>query len=240
MKYVLTILLTGLTVLAYGQTLTDVDRRLRLLEARVPFEHDTTGFSSLPKFDYFCDNENQNTSDYYHVVDLNNDGLKDLIYSGPCMPYGQTGIFLNSGVSFRKIHNYPGEIVSIDKRPSKTIINILKVPCCCDHYTEYIEVTVDDSSNVTKHIITFTKNTKLTLGSKLRAVTVVGTIRTSPVIDDVAKKDDCRDVIIRGNQLIRLTKFSNIIQLSRAGSWWLVLYPETKERSWIGWMRFNN
>lgn len=232
-------MLIALTALVYGQTLSDIGKRLRLLENPAPFKYDTTGFSSLPKLDYFCDNKNQNKSDFYHVVDLNNDGLNDLIYSGPCMPYAQTGIFLNDGISLKKIHNYPGEIISVDTIASKTVIDILKVPCCCDRYTEYIRITVDDSSNVTKNTIIFRENTKITLGSKLRQLMVVGTIRISPEVNDTPKKDDCRDVINRGNQLIRLTKFRNIIQLKRVGIWWLVLYPESKEKSWIGWMRFN-
>jgi hypothetical protein len=239
MKYWVTILILSLTVFSFGQSLSDISKRLSLLESRVGFKHDTTGFSSLPKFDYVCDNESQNKSDYYHVTDLNNDGLNDLIYSGPCKPYDQTGIFLNDGSRFKRVYNYPGKIISIDKGTSTTIINILKEACCCDYYSDYIEVTIDHESKIAKNIITFEANTKISLGNKLKSVKVVGTIRTAPEINNVAKKDDCRNEIIKGNQLIRSEEFRNIVQLNKVGSWWLVLYQENKEKSWIGWIKMN-
>lgn len=239
MRYTLTILVLMLRLLSSGQTLSDLDKRLRLLDNHPEFKYDTSGFSMLPKIDYFCDNENQNQWDYYHVGDWNSDGLNDLIYSGPCKPYGQTGIFLNTGHAFKKIHNYPGGLVSIEKRTSSTIIHILKTACCCDSYSEYIAVTIDTASNVTKNTIAFEANTKVTLGTRLTVVKVVGTIRATPEINDVSKMDSCRNQIIKGNQITRIENFKDIIQLNRVGSWWLVLYPQNKERSWIGWMKIN-
>lgn len=232
-------MLLGLTVFSYGQTLSDISKRLNALANRVDFPYDTTGFSSLPKFNYHCDDKNQKESDFYHVIDLNNDGLNDLIYSGPCMPYEQTGIFLNDGHKFKKVYNYPGKIVSVDKGPSATIINILKEACCCDYYTDYTQVTIDSASTMTKNIITFEANTKIKLSSKLSRVKVVGTLRTSPKIDNSLKKDNCKDEITKGNHLTRIVEFRNVVQLNKLGEWWLVLYQENKERSWIGWMKMN-
>lgn len=225
--------------LSFGQTLSDLEQRLQLLDSLSEFKYDTTGFSMLPKIDHFCDNENQNPWDYYHVADLNSDGLNDLIYSGPCKPYGQTGIFLNTGQAFKRVHNYPGTLVSIEKRTSSTIIHILKTACCCDYYSEYIAVTIDTTSNVTKNTIAFEANTKIKLGMRLRYSKVIGTLRTTPKTNDIIKKDPCNGQIVKGNQITRIENFKDIIQLNRVGSWWLVLYPQNKERSWIGWIKIN-
>ena len=143
MRYWFTILLGTFTTFVYGQPLDDLSKRLKHLERQDDFKFDTTGFSSLPKFDYRCDNANRHRWDYFHVVDLNQDGLNDLIYSGPCSPNNQTAIFLNNGRVFRKIYDYPGKIVSIEKSESATIINILKEAIPCENYSQYTEVTID-------------------------------------------------------------------------------------------------
>lgn len=239
MRYMLTILGLVLRLLSFGQALSELEMRLRLIDNPGEFKYDTNGFSMLPKIDHFCDNENQNQLEYYHVGDLNGDGLNDLIYSTPCKPYRQTGIFLNAGHTFKKIHNSPGGLVSIEKRTSSTIIHILKSAWGCDYFSEYIAITVDTASNVTKNTIAFEANTKIKLGTRLKVAKVVGTIRATPEINDVSKKDTCRNQIIKGNQITRIDKFKDIIQLNRVGSWWLVLYQQNKERSWIGWMKMN-
>ncbi len=239
MKYLLTLLIIGAAVLSHGQTLTELHQRLKLLQRPLGFKHDTTGFSSLPKFNYFCDNQNSNKSDYYHVIDLNEDGIKDLIYSGPCKPYGQTRIFFNNGEAFKKVHSYPGELVSIEKKSSMTVINILKKACCCDYYSEYIQLTIDPASNVIKNIIAFGADTKIKLNARPKVVKVVGVIRTTPELNDIVKKDSCRNQTLKGNHVTRIHKFTDIIQLNEVGTWWLVLYKQNQERSWIGWMKMS-
>jgi len=239
MRYLLTILTIGITFPSHGQTLTDLHNRLKYLQSPPTFKHDTTGFSAMPKFDFFCDNENPNKSDYYHVVDLNNDGIKDLIYSGPCKPYGQTRIFFNTGKTFKKAHSYPGEIVSIEKKSSLTVINILKNACCCDYYSEFIQITIDSVSNIRKNIIAFGADTKIKLNARPKIVKVVGVLRTTPELNDVTKKDSCRNQTLKGNHVTRIQKFTDIVQLNEDGSWWLVLYQQNQERSWIGWMKMS-
>ncbi|GCD76948.1 hypothetical protein JCM31826_04300 [Thermaurantimonas aggregans] len=244
MKLGLTIIFLGLVTGLNAQSLTDIEKRLRFLEKSAPLTYDTTGFSTLPKVKYLCDEhfdayefpENKKTEDYYHVVDLNNDGLKDLIYSGPCLPYDQTGIFLNDGKSLKLIHGYPGEVVSLEKSIDKTTINILKKSCCCDYYSDYIQVTIWNDSRVDKHQITFFGNPEIKI-DKVTELKTKGVLRTSPEVNDIKKKDDCSDQIMEGNHLTRIDKITTVVQLSQSGQWKLVLYSVDKENSYIGWIK---
>lgn len=239
MRFWLTILLGTFTTLVYGQPLDDLGKRLKYLEKQEDFKYDTTGFSSLPKFDYRCDNKNQQRWDYYHVTDLNQDGLSDLIYSGPCSPNNQTAIFLNNGRVFKKIYDFPGKVVSIEKSDSATTVNILKEAILCENYSQYTGITVDFKSRVSKNTILFAPTTKITIRDRLRQVKVVGTIRTTPQVNDEIKRNACNTAVNKGNQLTRIAEFRNIVQLNKFGEWWLVLYQENQEKSWIGWMRLN-
>jgi hypothetical protein len=195
MKIGFTLLFFGLIGVSYGQTLAEIEKRLGLLDNHVELKYDTTGLSTLPKFEYFCDDhfeayefpENKSKWDYYHVIDLNNDGLKDLLYSGPCLPYDQTGIFLNDGLSLKQIHSYPGQIISIEQKINGTIIETLKEFCCCDYFSDYVEVIIRNDSQVDKNEITFEGNTKIKL-DKLVMIKVIGVLRTSAELNDVKKK----------------------------------------------------
>lgn len=239
MRYVLTIWFLMLWLLSNGQTLSDIDGRLRLLDNPAAFTNDTTGFAKLPKIDFFCDNGNDNPWDYYHVMDLNSDGLNDLIYSGPCKPIGQTAIFLNKSGTFKKIFNYPGELVSVEKRLSSFVVHIFRRAVGCDFYSEYIAISIDSTSNFTKNTISLGAGTKIKLGSRLKREKVVGILRTTPEVNDMNRRDPCGKQVVKGNHLVRIQNFKEIIQLSRVGPWWLVLYPLNKERSLIGWMKMN-
>jgi hypothetical protein len=241
MKDWLAILTLGITLTSYGQTLQDIEKRLRLLEKPPEYEefkYDTTGFSKLPLFKYFCDEENENKWDYYHVVDLNNDGLKDLIYRGPCMPYSETGIFLNKGGSLGLIHSEPGNVLSIEKNKNGAVIQVLKWPCCCDSFFDSYEIVIHNDSHVEKNLIIFKSNTKVML-DKLKEIKVTGIVRSTEELNDTEKKDDCSDQLIKGNRLTEITKPTTVVQLCQRGQWRLVLYPENKMTSWIGWVKME-
>ena len=238
MKYSLTILAGVWVAVSFGQPLADISKRLKALEQQTTFYHDTAGFFKLPRFDYRCDNGNEHPWDYYHIMDVNRDGLKDLIYSGPCGDHAQTGIFLNVGRVFRRIYDFPGVVISIDTG-MVTTINMLREACCCEDYSQYIQVTIDQDARLTKNTIVFDPKTKIKLANKLSRVKVVGTIRGTPQINDVIKKNECKTAVLTGNQLTRIVEFKSIVQLNKSGPWWLVLYPENNEMSWLGWMRLN-
>ena len=236
MRLALAILILGLSTVSSGQTLFDIEKRLKLLNNPADLVYDTTGFSKLPPFNYFCDGENQHKWDNYHIVDLNNDGVDDLIYSGPCMPYSQTGIFLNDGQKLKQIHDSPGQIVALEQSTNGTIVNILKEACCCDYFSDYIEIRIHSDCTVDKNVITFEGNTEITLDS-LQEIKITGTLRKSPEINEIEKKDDCSEQIIRGNHLLAISKLTSVVELTRSGNWRLVLYPEDKMQSWIGWIK---
>jgi hypothetical protein len=244
MRFILTIIFLGLFSGLNAQTLVDIEKRLRFLDNPSPLTYDTTDFSTLPKVKYLCDDhfkafeypENKKAKDYYHVIDLNNDGLKDLIYSGPCLPYDQTGIFLNDGQNLKLIHDYPGEVVSLEKLIDKTEVNILKKACCCDYNSDYIKVTVWNNSRVDKNHITFEGDTEVKLG-KVKELKINGILRTSPEIDDDKKQDVCSDQIIEGNHLAKIDKLTTVVQLGQFGQWKLVLYRADKDNSYIGWIQ---
>jgi hypothetical protein len=246
MRLAFTIFFFGLFGISYGQTISDIEKRLRLFDNQIVLKFDTTGLSTLPKFDYFCDDhfkaydfpESKNKWDYYHVIDLNNDGLKDLIYSGPCLPYPQTGIFLSDGVSLTRVHDYAGKVISIENKPGRTIINIFKEFCCCDYFSDYKEVIIRNDSHFDKNQISFEGNTQIKF-DKLREIKVKGVLRTSPELNDTEKKDDCSDQIIKGNHLAYIKKLTTVFQLNQSGQWRLILYPVDKFNSWIGWIKVD-
>lgn len=238
MRLRFTILTTLLTTLSYGQSLDGLRTRLRILEKPSTFLNDTSGFSLLPKIDYGCDGKNKKASDYYHVMDLNGDGRKDLIYSGPCKEATQTGIFLNTGKGFKKVYDNTGRVVLVEREGSETRINIFKEASKCDFFSQYTEVVINEKNELRRNTIVFGAQTKITLAPRLKKDKVVGTMRTTPHINDVIKRDACNNTI-KGNQLMRISDFRDIVQINKVGPWWLVLYPETGDRAWIGWMKLE-
>jgi len=238
----LTILIFVTTLTSYGQTLQEIEKRLKLLENPPEFEefkYDTTGFSKLPSFKYSCDDENENRWDYYHVVDLNRDGRKDLIYRGPCMPYSETGIFLNRGDSLDLIFSEAGNVISIEQKNDRTIIQVLKSPCCCDEFYANDEIVIHHDSHVDLNHIIFKSNTKITL-DKLKEIKVAGIVRSIDELDDKEKKHMCFDQMIKGNHVTEIKKPTAVIQLSQHAQWRLILYPEDKKISWIGWIKMDD
>ncbi len=238
MKLPFAILTTLVVNLSLGQSLEGLRNRLIILEKQPEFRMDTTGFSSLPKIEYGCDNKNETPSEHYHVVDLNSDGRKDLLYSGPCKDAAQAAIFINTGKSLKKIYDNLGRIISIEKNGSKTSIHVYKEASRCDFFSQYTEIVVNDKSEMTRHTIVFGARTKISVAGRLRQDKVVGTMRTTPDINDAVKRDACNNTV-RGNQLTRIHDFRDVVQINKSGPWWLVLYPETGDRAWIGWMKLE-
>jgi hypothetical protein len=232
------VILIALAVnLSFGQSGEGLRNRLRLLETLPEFRMDTTGFSSLPRIEYGCGNKNK-TAENYHVIDLNNDGRKDLLYSGPCKGASQAAIFINTGRSLKKIYDNLGRIISVEKNGSKSSINIFKEASRCDFFSQYTEIVINDKSEMTRHTIVFGAQTKISVAARLREDKVVGTMRTTPHVNDAVKRDACNNTV-RGNQLTRIHDFRDVVQINKAGPWWLVLYPETGDRAWIGWMKLE-
>jgi hypothetical protein len=221
-----------------AQNLADVGVRMKYLQKGHQFNNDTAGLALLPKLSYRCASENPDKVNFYHVADLNRDGLNDVIYSGPCASKVQTGIFINTGKGYKKLYEYEGQVVSVDSTERNTLVNILKRSCCCEFYSQYIQISIDNKLQITKNVIVFNDKTVVNVAGKLKKEKVVGTVRTSPQVNDVVKRDACNNSI-KGNQLTRIHEFRDVIQLNKVGPWWLVLYPENSERSWLGWMKLE-
>lgn len=223
-----------------SQSLKSVSARLSMLVDVPEFVYDTTGLSQLPKPDNHCARNNKNFLGYYHVTDVNNDGKKDLIYSGPCEPSEQTTIFINTGTQLKRVYAFPGKIVAIERASWGSVLHILKDVCCCYPFREFIQLTIDNDLKMVRDVITVGADTRVRLNSKFKTDKVMGTIRTSPVTNDDPKADECKRQVYRGNQLRRIEGFKDVTQLYKSGSWWLVLYRENQERSWLGWMKLES
>ncbi len=207
------------------------------MNAPLKLKYDTNGFSKLPKFHFLCDGENQNKSDFYSVVDLNNDGLNDLMYSGPCMPYDQTAIFINDGKSLLLVYDYPGTIISLEKNDSGTTINSLKEAIACDRDFEFTEIVISHvpsppTTNRIGYAMIPKKNFK-----NLKQIKVKGVLRRTPHQDDLDKKDHCSNKILKGNHWLAIEMESPVIKLDQSNGWQLVLYKKNKDESIIGWVK---
>lgn len=241
----ITLLLSGLLRVLHGQSLTEIEQKIRLIKTPQNITYDTTGFFQLPKFISECDDhfkaydfpKDKTKWAYYHVIDLNQDGLKDVIYSGPCLPYNQTSMFLNDGISLKRIFDYAGKVVAIKQSSHKSVITIFKESCCCDCNSDLVEVTVGGDSRVEENWITFNGNTEIAF-DQIERVKITGVLRTSPEVNDIEFEDNCTDRSFKGNHLTYIQKETNVIQLSKRGPWRLILYPdpENKTYSWLGWI----
>ncbi len=251
-KTFILILFLVLTTILRGQSIENISKRLNLLYNSPQIKFDTTGFSRLPKFQFFCTSEiiitekdgtervvPSETEDpwrYYSVIDLNKDGLNDLIYSGPCNPYYQTGIFMNDGKKLQLVYDYAGEIVSIEKSGSGTIINCLRQAIGCDSDNELTEIVISKARSPTINRITYGIIPKLNLRN-LKTVRVKGILRWSPRQDDVEKKDSCSDRLIKGNHLLLVDEATDAIQLDKSGHWLLIIFKKNRDESIIGWIK---
>lgn len=246
MKITLTLILLGLSFKMSGQSLDDIRQKIQLIITPDRVKSDTTGYSQLPKLTIECDDhfkaydfpEGKKKWDYYHVIDLNLDGLNDFIYSGPCLPYDGTSIFLNDGSRLNRVFEYAGQIVSIKKLSDRTIVTLFKKSCCCDYNSDLVDVTIHRDAPVEERWISFFGSTEVEV-DKMEKVKVNGILRTQPEVIDIEIKDSCTDEMLKGNHLKNIEKKIEVVQLKRDGNWRLVLYPEDKKQSWIGWIKWD-
>ncbi len=253
MKSYLLILFLGLGTMSQGQSIENLQKRLSFLNNPATIKFDTTGLSKLPKLKFLCTSdivviepnstekivpsETKDSWRYFSVIDLNNDGLNDLIYSGPCNPYDETGIFINDGKNLQLVYDYPGAIISIEKYGSRTIINSLKEACCCDSDFDFTEIVINKGSSlVTTNRITYGQIPKTNF-KNLEKIKIKGILRRTHKQDDADKKDQCSDRIIKGNHWLSVDKEADAIKLSQSGQWVQVLYKKNKDESIIGWIK---
>lgn len=216
--------------------LESIQRRVNLINHPVSIKYDTTGFSKL-SVDNNCDDENEHPWDYYSVVDLNNDGQNDLIYSGPCMVYSQTSIYVTEANRLLLLYDQPGGIISMEFVGTQTRTNILREANGCLSSSELTEIIIEGTSSPIVHSIEIHVLPKKNF-QNLTYIKVKGILRWSPRKDDVDHKDGCEQVY-KGNQLLNIEEETEVIQLDQQGEWKLVLYDQNKFHSVIGWIQIK-
>lgn len=237
MKYILMVITIGLVMTACKtKSLYEIEKQLHIMLNPRSLAYDTLGFASLSKHDNFCSRGNEHPWDFYHVADLNRDGHPDLLYSGPCMPYSQTKVYLNNGLQLEEVYNYPGNINFLEHQPDKTVVYIFNEATGCSYYSSLTIMTIYNDSRVEFRSIFFNWATDVVVDN-LAVVKVSGILRTSMVIDDKKTTDECSNKTIVGNHLEYISQLTDVVQLKRKGPWRLVLYPVNKDRSVIGWIK---
>jgi hypothetical protein len=219
--------------------LQNIQRRVNLITHPSSIKYDTTGLSKLSGFNNKCDDENDHPWDYYSVVDLNQDGQDDLIYSGPCLPYSQTSIYVTEANRLLLLYDHVGTVISMEDLVTQTKINSLREAIGCDFASELTEIIIEGSLPPVIHSIEYRVLPKKNF-ENLTNIKVKGILRTSPRKDDADKKDVCSETIYKGNQLLNIEEETEVIQLGHEGEWKLVLYDQNKFHSIIGWIHVNN
>ncbi|WKB82454.1 hypothetical protein QYR09_05335 [Cellulophaga lytica] len=217
----------------FSQDFSDIKTRVSLLKTTATFKVDSTGISKIQVPTYYCDTNEPGNN--WHVQDLNNDGLKDLIFTGTCQPYHQTAIFLNNKKGFQLVYDAPGKILSITSTTNTTEINSYNPSCCCSYYSSLVKITINNTSVVEESTISFHDKTVITLSDKLYTKTVSGILRSTPVIDDVIKKDPCTGEEKNGNR-IGIAENESAIVVNQENNWLLVFIKQNGSYA-VGWVK---
>lgn len=216
--------------------LQSIQRRVNLINHPASIKYDTTGFSKL-SVDNNCDDENEHLWDYYSVVDLNNDGQNDLIYSGPCMPNSGTYIYVTEANRLLLLYHGGGDIISMESVGKQTRINSLNGAIGCLNESYLTEIIIEGTLPPIIHSIEYHVLPKKNF-ENLMMIKVKGILRKSPRKDDIDHKDGCEQ-FYKGNQLLNIEEETEVIQLDQQGEWKLVLYDQNKFHSVIGWIQIK-
>lgn len=222
--------------ISYGQTEIDLRGALMVLvnSDSISFELDSTGFGKLTKINDDCYDGEPGV--FWHVQDLNHDGLKDLIYSGPCKPYYQCAIFLNDGIKLNKVYDAPGKLLNITNNHLASKISILKSSCCCDNYSEFTEIRIGFDNRILKTSLEYHFDTKLSLASELKEKLISGILRSKPIVSDSIYQDPCLQQENIGNQILKINN-EKVTVLDFKKGWYLILHKKDDERAIIGWIK---
>ena len=234
MKHLIAIVFFLSSISLFSQDFNALKIRIGLLKTTSNFKVDSTGISKIQVPTYYCDTKEP--ANNWHVQDLNNDGLKDLIYSGPCQPYHQTAIFLNSKKGFQLVSDLPGKIIAITNNTNGTEIHSYNPSCCCDYYSSLIKVTINNTSAVEESTISFHDKTIITASDKLYSKTISGILRSTPELDDVITKDPCTGEKVNGN-VIGTVENEYVTVLNQEKNWLLVLIKQNDTYSNLGWVQ---
>lgn len=223
----------------YAQV-TTLQKLDMLIEPKLFSAYDSIGFSSLPELNSYCIDENDGGNGSKHnfmVIDLNQDGLKDLIFSGDCYPYSATEIFLNRIDSMELVYGRRGSLMDIEQSDSITSVLMLAEACCCIETAELVTLEITNSNLIKSSLIVYYNDTALKMENGLTQITLSGIIRRTPVEDDTKRKNSCYDEMVDGNRILSIDKPSVAYELYEVKGWKLVLYKAANEYSLIGWIK---
>ncbi len=227
------------TVLMYAQN-NNVKTQLQLLQTPLDYELpiDSKDFSEIKNANFLTKNGDEKVFDInsnnVHLIDLNSDGQKDIIYQDT-RHYQTTVVLVKQGNDFVEIWNGSGTLVDMKLGKTHTIYVLCRAIGCLNE-TLLSELVVDNNNTVTEHIIALHTDTKLTkLNTTFEQKILSGILRTQPSIDDKKKTDPCTGDVKTGNQL-SVIEHKDVIVIKTQNEWCLVVLKE-KEQSSIGWIK---
>lgn len=150
----------------------------------------------------------------FHWLDVNQDGQDDLIFNGACMPYEEIHIYLGSPDGYQKLLGQLGRLVAFEWEGEQNRLILRNDACCCNYWTKVsiwegaAGTPIQEVSALSVHAAVFSPafpgpdSTARKLLEKPVLSDLMGTdliLRTTPVIDDVAKEDPCTGEALPGN-----------------------------------------
>ncbi|WP_109098210.1 hypothetical protein [Aquimarina sp. AU58] len=202
------------------------------------FPLDSTGFSVIKNAKFYTKNGDTDVfdinSENIHVVDVNNDGEKDIIYQD-IRHYQATVLLLKKGNDFVEIWNGPGALVSL-KEGGKTTMYVLSSAIGCFDMTMLSTLVINSDNTLVENTIALYSDTKMsTISKTFEQKIILGILRTQPVINDQKKTDPCTGDLKTGNQ-IRTIENKAVTVIKKQNEWFLVVLKE-KDQSIIGWIK---
>lgn len=241
--YILLLLVLPLAMSCASAQTNNIDtlkEQLRLLQLPQGFElkKDTTGFSKFKNSKFYTKNGDEDVytidGNNIHLIDFNNDGLKDIVYQEK-RPYTATALFVNNGKYFLEIWNGPGQPVCITQAENTTI-SVYSSHVGCIEINLLFEVTVGAENKITEDLLSYHHNTLLKkLDSNFKQKVVTGILRTTPTEDNTETEDPCTGEQRLGNQ-IRTIENQMVTVINDKGDWLLVVY-KNNNNSVITWIR---
>ncbi|WP_299435580.1 hypothetical protein [uncultured Aquimarina sp.] len=227
------------TLSGYAQN-NSLKAQLQLLQTPLDYEFplDSISFSEIKNANFLTKSGdtavfNANSKNI-HLVDVNNDGQKDIIYQDN-RHYRTTVVLIKQDGDFVEIWNRSGALIDI-KQGKQTTICVLSSAIGCLNETSLLELAINNDNTVAENIIALHTDTKLTkLNTTFEQKIVSGILRTQPIIDDIKKKDPCTGDLKKGNQL-RVIESEDATVIKTKDDWCLLVFKE-KDQSSIGWMK---
>jgi len=174
------------------------------------------------------------TSKNVHLVDINNDGQKDIIYQEN-RPYPATVLFVKKGNDFVEIWNGSGALVDI-REGKHTTIYLLTSAIGCFDMNMLSELTVNSNNTIIDNTIGLYSELKMeNINNTFEQNIISGILRTKPIVDDHKKTDPCSGDLKTGNQLQTIDN-KEVTVIKNQNDWSLVVLKE-KNHSIIGWVK---